>query len=171
MKKILVLAAFGAGYVLGAKAGRGRYEEIKGGAQEIWEKPEVQRVAQGVKDEAKVAGDRASEVAKDAAASVSASAKEAASGAKEKAAAVKESVSKKADAVDGRDDEPDSGAASTGTAPTTAVPSQAPSAPARVGDELETKGVKDTLAGDVVFDEANGSDATHERTQPGGGPA
>ena len=33
MKKLTVLAIFGLGYVLGAKAGRDRYEQIRGLAQ------------------------------------------------------------------------------------------------------------------------------------------
>jgi hypothetical protein len=52
--KLTVLAGFGAGYVLGAKAGRTRYDQIAGKAQELWRDPRVQekagRAQQLVKD-------------------------------------------------------------------------------------------------------------------------
>jgi hypothetical protein len=58
--KLTVLAGFGAGYVLGAKAGRERYEQIAGKAQELWRDPRVQQKAgqaqQLVKDKAPGAG-------------------------------------------------------------------------------------------------------------------
>jgi hypothetical protein len=54
--KLTVLAGLGAGYVLGAKAGRERYEQIAGKAQELWRDPRVQQKAgqaqQLVKDKA-----------------------------------------------------------------------------------------------------------------------
>jgi hypothetical protein len=54
--KLMLLAGFGAGYVLGARAGRDRYDQIAGKAQELWRDPRVQHKAgqaqQLVKDKA-----------------------------------------------------------------------------------------------------------------------
>ncbi|MDN5797637.1 MAG: YtxH domain-containing protein [Intrasporangium sp.] len=56
MSKIMILAAGIAGYVLGAKAGHQRYEQIAGQAQRVWKDPRVQektsQVASAVKDKA-----------------------------------------------------------------------------------------------------------------------
>jgi hypothetical protein len=41
--KILLVVGLTAGYVLGAKAGRGRYEQIKRAADTLWSNPRVQR--------------------------------------------------------------------------------------------------------------------------------
>lgn len=43
MGKLTMLAGFGAGYVLGAKAGRQRYEQIRSNAQRLWQDPRVQQ--------------------------------------------------------------------------------------------------------------------------------
>ena len=43
--KLSLLFAFGAGYVLGTKAGRERYDQIAGKAQEVWRDPRVQEKA------------------------------------------------------------------------------------------------------------------------------
>ena len=40
--KILLLAGIGIGYVLGSRAGRGRYEQIKRGWLSFWNSPGVQ---------------------------------------------------------------------------------------------------------------------------------
>lgn len=45
MHKLLILAAFGAGYVLGTKAGRQRYEQIKRLSRQVADNPKVQGVA------------------------------------------------------------------------------------------------------------------------------
>lgn len=45
MSKIVTLAAAGAGYVLGARAGRERYEQITAGARAFWRDPRVQQAA------------------------------------------------------------------------------------------------------------------------------
>lgn len=45
MRKLLVLASFGAGYVLGTKAGRQRYEQIKRLSRQLADNPKVQGVA------------------------------------------------------------------------------------------------------------------------------
>ena len=54
--KILFVAGLAAGYVLGAKAGRQRYEQIKTRASELWNNPGVQervgQVEEFVKDKA-----------------------------------------------------------------------------------------------------------------------
>jgi hypothetical protein len=42
MSKLTVVLAAGVGYVLGAKAGQGRYEEIKAQANRLWRDPRVQ---------------------------------------------------------------------------------------------------------------------------------
>jgi hypothetical protein len=39
--KLAVLAGVGVGYVLGTKAGRERYEQIRGGARRLWQDPRV----------------------------------------------------------------------------------------------------------------------------------
>jgi hypothetical protein len=41
--KILLVVGLGVGYVLGARAGRERYEEIKAKAQQFWNDPRVQK--------------------------------------------------------------------------------------------------------------------------------
>lgn len=45
IKKLTLLAAFGGGYVLGAKAGRERYEQIKQTAQQVADDPRVQQAS------------------------------------------------------------------------------------------------------------------------------
>ncbi|WP_151523506.1 YtxH domain-containing protein [Serinicoccus kebangsaanensis] len=52
MSKIMMAAAFGAGYVLGAKAGRERYEQLSAKAQELWGHPKVQEQAYKAKEQA-----------------------------------------------------------------------------------------------------------------------
>ncbi len=41
--KLLVLAGAAAGYVVGTRAGRQRYEQIKGKADALWHDPKVQQ--------------------------------------------------------------------------------------------------------------------------------
>ena len=93
MKKLLVIAAGVAGYVLGARAGRERYEQIKDQSTKVWNSPTVQH---GV--------DEASEVAKQAASAAGSKVADAAS----------QAGSKVASAVKGDDSSsgtPDSGPA------------------------------------------------------------
>lgn len=45
IKKLTLLIAFGVGYVLGARAGRGRYEQIAEGARRFAGNPKVQAAA------------------------------------------------------------------------------------------------------------------------------
>ena len=56
MKKLILLAAAGAGYVLGSRAGRERYEQIKSQASKTWNSPTVQDAAETVQSQAKQAG-------------------------------------------------------------------------------------------------------------------
>jgi len=60
--KLAVLVGVGVGYVLGSRAGRERYEQIREGAQRLWQDP---RVAQKREQAAHVAKEQAS-AAKDA---------------------------------------------------------------------------------------------------------
>ena len=48
--KILFLAGLGVGYVLGTRAGRERYEEIKAAAANLWNAPGVQKQVDNVQD-------------------------------------------------------------------------------------------------------------------------
>ena len=56
MKKLMMLVAGGIGYVLGARAGRERYEQIKGMAVKVKDDPRVQDAAHQAADTAKAAG-------------------------------------------------------------------------------------------------------------------
>lgn len=51
--KILFVVGLGAGYVLGARAGRERYEQIRKAALNVWNQPQVQQGVDTVKDFAK----------------------------------------------------------------------------------------------------------------------
>ena len=66
--KLALLAGAAIGYVLGAKAGRGRYEEIKGRATETWSSDPVQSkivtAKETVKTRAPKVADKVSEAAK-----------------------------------------------------------------------------------------------------------
>lgn len=57
--KVVLLVGIGIGYVLGARAGRERYEEIKRAAKRLWNDP---RVAQQVQNVEQFAKDKAPEV-------------------------------------------------------------------------------------------------------------
>jgi hypothetical protein len=69
VKKLTLLVVAGAGYVLGSRAGRERYEQIKTQATKTWNNPKVQEAADAVQTQAKqAAGDvktRAQEVVAD----------------------------------------------------------------------------------------------------------
>ena len=56
MSKILTLAVGAAGYVLGTKAGRERYEQIKQQTTKAWNSPTVQDTVDTVQSQAKQAG-------------------------------------------------------------------------------------------------------------------
>ena len=68
--KFSFLVGFGAGYVLGARSGRERYDQIAEKAQEVWQNPRVQQKAgqaqQLVKDKAGDAGSKVAEKAGEA---------------------------------------------------------------------------------------------------------
>ncbi len=70
MKKLTLLAAVGIGYVLGTRAGRGRYEQIKQQAEKVWNADPVQSTVDKAQGQAKSAasdvGHRVAEAAKDA---------------------------------------------------------------------------------------------------------
>lgn len=67
MKKLTVLIAGTAGYVLGTRAGRERYEQIKTQATKVWNNPKVQDTVETVQEQAKTSGsDVASKVAETA---------------------------------------------------------------------------------------------------------
>ncbi len=74
MSKVGFLAGVGLGYVLGAKAGRRRYEQIKARADKVWQSPTVQHkvsdATQVVKDKAPELQHKVTEAAKDASSAV-----------------------------------------------------------------------------------------------------
>ena len=74
MSKFTVLAAAAAGYVLGARAGRQRYEQIAAGARKVARNPRVQAAGTQARDavaaQASVVTGAAAEKAKDAASTV-----------------------------------------------------------------------------------------------------
>jgi hypothetical protein len=67
MRKLTMLVAGGVGYVLGTRAGRERYEQIKSGAQKLKNNPTVQKKAReattAVKENAPVVKDKVAEAA------------------------------------------------------------------------------------------------------------
>ncbi|MDX6275935.1 MAG: hypothetical protein QOJ72_63 [Nocardioidaceae bacterium] len=70
MKKLSILVVGAAGYVLGSRAGRERYEQIKRQAQKTWQRPAVQNavddVEQAVRSKASDVGSKVAEAASDA---------------------------------------------------------------------------------------------------------
>ena len=50
MSKLSFLTGFGLGYVLGSRAGRQRYEQLKSGAQGVWQNPKVQETVSHAQD-------------------------------------------------------------------------------------------------------------------------
>ena len=65
MKKLTLLAAVAAGYVLGSRAGRERYEQIKSGAKKVAGDPRVQSATHKAQDAVAAQAAHAAEVAKD----------------------------------------------------------------------------------------------------------
>lgn len=61
MKKLMLLGAGAVGYVLGAKAGRERYEQIAQSAQKLRNNPTVQQKVEEAKHVAKDAAEQATE--------------------------------------------------------------------------------------------------------------
>jgi hypothetical protein len=72
MKKLTLLTGVALGYVLGSRAGRERYEQIKAGANRVAHNPKVQaaagRAQETVAQQAATAADVAKEKVSDAAA-------------------------------------------------------------------------------------------------------
>ena len=70
MKKLSILVIGAVGYVLGSRAGRERYEQIKRQAQKTWNRPVVQGavddVEQAVRAKASDVGSRVADAASDA---------------------------------------------------------------------------------------------------------
>ena len=79
MKKLLLIGAAAAGYVLGTKAGRERYEQIKRQSSKLWNSEPVQHgvhEAEGVaKQAASAAGSKVADVASTAGSKVTAKVK------------------------------------------------------------------------------------------------
>jgi hypothetical protein len=67
MSKLGMLAAGAAGYVLGARAGRERYDQIVYQAQRFWTSPTVQKAATGAQERAREAAPVVAEKVGDAA--------------------------------------------------------------------------------------------------------
>jgi hypothetical protein len=76
MSKLEFIVGVGVGYVLGAKAGRRRYEQIKARADKVWQSPTVQHkvndATQVVRDKAPELQHKVAAVAKDAGSAVKA---------------------------------------------------------------------------------------------------
>jgi len=76
MSKLGFIVGVGVGYVLGAKAGRRRYEQIKTRADKVWQSPAVQHkvndATQVVRDKAPELQQKVAAVAKDAGSAVKA---------------------------------------------------------------------------------------------------
>jgi SLT domain-containing protein len=75
VSKVSVVVAAGVGYVLGARAGRGRYEQIMAAGRQVWHDPRVQRQAAAAvevaKDKAPDVGAKVADAARSAVAKVS----------------------------------------------------------------------------------------------------
>ncbi len=65
MKKLTLLVGAAVGYVLGARAGRERYDQIKDTAGKVRRNPRVQSVVDDVKDEAATAAQKAASAVKE----------------------------------------------------------------------------------------------------------
>ena len=72
-RKLTLAAGFGAGYVLGAKAGTQRYDQIMQKANELMGKPAVQDFTSSVSSSASAAADKAKSTVNDKVTSVSGS--------------------------------------------------------------------------------------------------
>lgn len=76
MSKISLGLAFAAGYVVGARAGRDRYEQIRASAQKVAENPKVQAAAGAAKEKAGEVAGSVADTAKEKAGDAIGSAKE-----------------------------------------------------------------------------------------------
>ncbi len=66
MKKLGLVIGIGIGYVLGTRAGRGRYEQLSQSATKLWNSPQVQQAAEQAKDLAAEAAGQAKDMAVEA---------------------------------------------------------------------------------------------------------
>jgi hypothetical protein len=82
--KITLLVGGAVGYVLGSRAGRQRYEQIKSQARSVWHSPTVQEKAAQAQDFAKAKAPVVKEKAAEAAATAAAATKDAAGAARDK---------------------------------------------------------------------------------------
>lgn len=98
-KKVTVLVAAATGYVLGARAGRDRYDQIKAQAQKVRRDPRVQQAAQDTQDYVGQQAPVVKEKAADAARQAADATRSAAGSASDKAAEKAPGASHKADAV------------------------------------------------------------------------
>jgi len=82
-RKLLLLTGLGIGYVVGARAGREKYDRLKATAEHYWQDPRVAKVRDDVevyaRTQAPIIRDRAEAVAKDVAAKTASTAKDVAS--------------------------------------------------------------------------------------------
>lgn len=119
MKKLTLLAAVGVGYVLGTRAGRGRYEQIKQQAEKVWSNESVQSTVHKAQDTAKTTGSdvghRVAETAKDVTGTVA-----------EKAKDVTGSVTEKVKTATGSSKDDTSGAAGSASASSSVPAAEAP---------------------------------------------
>ena len=80
MRKLVVVTVGAAAYVLGARAGRERYDQISALARSLWRDPRVQRTASQaadvVRDQAPRAGEHLADAARAAAAMVTSKGKD-----------------------------------------------------------------------------------------------
>ncbi len=67
MRKLMLLIGVGIGYILGAKAGRERYEQLADQASKVWTDPRVQSKVEDVKEQAPQVAAKVGESAKTAA--------------------------------------------------------------------------------------------------------
>lgn len=67
MGKLSFLAGIGVGYVLGARAGKQRYEQIKAKANQAWGSPQVQETVSTVSEQVKAKAPAVASAAGDAA--------------------------------------------------------------------------------------------------------
>ena len=65
MSKLSLIAGLGVGYVLGARAGRERYEQIKAGAQKVARDPRGQSAADRAAEQARAQTEAAVATAKE----------------------------------------------------------------------------------------------------------
>jgi hypothetical protein len=72
--KLSMLVGFGAGYLLGARSGRERYDQIVAKAQELWRDPRVQEKAEQAQHLAQEKAGQATEAVKSKVGSSSSSA-------------------------------------------------------------------------------------------------